>query len=378
MTPLGLASLFAGLALVGTAACVGQEDPAPLSEGPGEGIEEVVPSRPSDVGAPDPLQAIGLVVVPDLRQDTEWLGRVGELVLDPITGHLFALQPGRADVIEFTSEGSLATRFGGTRGRGPGEVQRVVDFAFRSDAVALLDRGNARVLVYGRRGRLQQEFPVPSSYRSVAFFQDRLALLPGADSAAFDLLTIRGEAAGSVGIRSDLPLGCAGAQCGMSEIPCLSCQALAVGPHLAVVNRERAEVSIFGPDGAVVFRKDFLRDDPLVASWVRADEAVRARMEAEERARSPEGVRTQVIKSYFLGASGTPAGLLLLSVVPAAEELREAGFEAWLLDPSDGSYSRFRYPRTGVGFRVAGTPDDGLYALDPSDGGIYGFHSGRR
>jgi hypothetical protein len=321
------------------------------------------------------LRALGAIAVPDLTPETTWLGQVQRLIFEPSTGSIFAMQPRRGDVVEFSVDGEYLRKFGGTLGEGPGEIRRLLDFALSPTAVALLDVGNQRVLIFDRSARLRSEFRMSHRHRAIGLLGDQIALVPGRDGRAIDLIAADGTHSHSIGLADSLPVRCGQEGCDETDRLCLSCQVVTVNDRVVVVNLDQAIVTAFAPTGDVAWKRDFQSDDPVVSGWVAEDEPVKARMQEEEAARSPSHIRTEVLKSYFLGAS-VVNDRMILAVVPSSAKLRSHGFELWELDATDGSYERYRYAQTGVGFRATGSPEEGVYALRPADSGIYAFVAG--
>jgi hypothetical protein len=149
--------------------------------------------------------------------------------------------------------------------------------------------------------------------------------------------------------------------------------------RIVLFNKDQAIITALTRDGKIAWRRDYQRDDPLLSSWVEADEPVRERMEREAASRAGSRVaRTEVIKSYFLDVEASGDDHLTVAVVPSADEFRRRGYEVWRIDARDGTYRRYGYPRPGVGFLVAGQPNDRVLALEPGTGGVFSFRSGPR
>lgn len=322
--------------------------------------------------SPPELVARGPVLVPDTSEKTEWLGQVNGIEIDVSSHELFGLQKNRANVVRFTFDGKLVATYGGRRGRGPGEITRLVDFSVSDDAVALLDRGNARVLVYDRAGRLAREFPVSPYHRSIAFFRNQIMLIPG-DTSAIDVFSRTGVHVGSLGERSDLPARCEGSGCHDAPVFCRGCEVVASASLLVVVNTDQSMITAFDASGATEWRRDFLEEDALVASWAEMDEPVVKEMQREVAGRAQGDSRTEVFKSYFMDAQASGDEIVTLAVVPSAAAFSRFGYELWLLDPVSGNYRRYRYPRQGVGYLAGGTNATGFFGIDPITGGIFRF-----
>jgi hypothetical protein len=221
-----------------------------------------------------------------------------------------------------------------------------------------------------------------STTEATAWLGESLLLMPGQDGSALDVLSVAdGEFTGTLGRWNALPLRCDDdeSQCRLEAAACRGCEVVTNRDQIVLLNTDQAILTALTVDGEIAWRRDYQRDDPLLSSWVEADEPIRERMEREEATRAPSGVaRTEVLKSYFLDVESTGDDHLIVAVVPSADEFRRRGFEVWRIDARDGTYERYGYPRPGVGFLVAGHPADRLLALEPATGGLFSFRGGQR
>lgn len=368
------------LVFAGTVACGADDGGTPRAEGE-SGVTDMS-ERTSEPGTSlaaegeggiRQLTGEGPVVVPGIRDGTEWFTTIEDIEYDEREGTLLALQRQVGHVVELTPSGRLVRRFGGRVGQGPEELNRVTSFAFSDSHLFLLDRGNTKILVYDRLGGYRDDFPVSSSYRSVAYSDERLYLLPGTSGHAVDVYSVSGERIGGIGAASTLPVRDkdSEASAGLGPALCTGCQLLALPDgSLIALGTEDGILVHYSSSGDVRRRIDFLEDDPLLAGWRAADADRLQREQQQAQAQSSE--RVVVFKTYFHGVSVDSEGRVLAAVIPSAARLRERGFEYWVMTPPDFTYRRFGYPRPTVGFYATGSGDD-VFALDTEDGGIYRF-----
>jgi hypothetical protein len=315
------------------------------------------------------------VVVPGIKDGTDWFTTIKDIEYDEAEGTLLALDRGVGHVIEFTPSGDFVRRFGGRVGDGPAELNRVVSFAFSDSSLFLLDRGNTKVLVYDRKGDYRDNFPVDGSHRSMAFSAGSLYLLPGSNGNAIDVYSSTGERVGGVGAASTLPTGDqnSGASTRLERAVCTGCQLLALPDgSLIAVGTEDGILVHYASTGEVRRRSDLLDEDPLLAGWRAADASRTQRAQQRAQAQSSSDERVEVFKTYLNGFSVDSEGRLLAAVIPSAERLERQGFEYWIIEPDEMSYRRFAYPRANVGFYATGSTRE-VFALDTEDGGIYRF-----
>lgn len=371
---------FLLLLFAGTLACGGDDGGTRRAEGE-SGVTDMS-ERTSELGtslaAEDDggirqLTEEGPVVVPGIQDGTEWFTTIEDIEYDEREGTLLGLERQVGHVVEFTPSGRLLRRFGGRVGQGPEELSRVTSFAFSDSHLFLLDRGNTKILVYDRLGDYREDFPVSSSYRSVAYSEQRLYLLPGTSGHAVDVYSVSGERIGGIGAPSTLPVRDedSEASAGVAPTLCTGCQLLALPDgSLIALGTEDGILVHYSNSGDVRRRIDFLEDDPLLAGWRAADADRLQREQQQAQAQSSE--RVVVFKTYFHGVSVDSEGRVLAAVIPSAARLRERGFEYWVMTPPGFTYRRFGYPRPKVGFYATGSGDD-VFALDTEDGGIYRF-----
>lgn len=306
------------------------------------------------------------VVVPGLDASNDWFGRVLELSRDTAAGTLLALDPQTVRVVEFTTDGTLVTIYGGSRGRGPEEIYRVAGFAFNDSLLAILDVGNQKTLLYSRSGDFEGLVSAEAQYRDVAFLGSDLLLVPGQDGAVVDVASPATPDAEleSLGEGEDLPVRCAGADCARLRSMCTGCQITAAGDSSFVItNIEESIIAVFDRSGRLRQRMDFLVDDPVIRGWHEED------LPLIQRENEESGGRTELLKTYFLSVQ--PVGDLRIgtAVAPSGPVVHESGYEYWIIDLDAGTVERYGLPRQRLGYRAVG--DGPVYALDMNDGGIY-------
>lgn len=306
------------------------------------------------------------VVVPGLDSSNHWFGRVLELSRDTSAGTLLALDPQTVRVVEFTTDGTLVTTYGGSRGRGPEEIYRVAGFAFNDSLLAILDVGNQKTLLYSRSGDFEGLVSAEAQYRDVAILGQDLLLVPGQDGAVVDVASPASPDAETVslGEGADLPVRCAGDDCARLRSMCTGCQITAAGDSSFVItNIEESVVAVFDRSGQLRQRMDFLVDDPVIRGWHEED------LPLIQRENEESGGRTELLKTYFLSVQ--PIGDLRVgtAVAPSGPVVHESGYEYWIIDLDAGTVERYSLPRQRLGYRTVG--DGPVYALNMDDGGIY-------
>lgn len=376
------ASIVLVLAIAALAACDedGPGDATNGSDGSGqvESEREAFVNRAPPPGSEDQpvrLEEEGPVIVPGLRDGTEWFGAVWTLRIDPGTGHLLALDRQVGHVAEFTPAGNLVRQYGGPSGQGPREVLRATSFAFSDSLFFLLDRGNRKVLVYDRDTGYRTNFPVRTWHKSIAVSGDRLFLLPGTDGHALDVYSTDGDELGSVGDASSLPAGASdsASRRWLERPPCGGCQLLALrNETLLAAGTEAAVMVQYSEEGEVLRRIDLFEENALLGHWRAEDESYMREQQKRARERSTSSHQVRVLKRYVHDFSLDTRGRIGATVIPSRDVLEARGYEYWIFDPADFSHRRFRYPRRNVGYLAVG---DGrsVYALDTNDSGIYRF-----
>ncbi|MFW6090080.1 MAG: hypothetical protein ACODAB_10025, partial [Gemmatimonadota bacterium] len=277
-----------------------------------------------------------------------------------------ALDPQTVRVVEFTSDGTLVTTYGGSRGRGPEEIYRPTGFAFNDSVLAVLDVGNQKTLLYSRQGIFTGIVPSAAQYRDVAMLGEDLVLVPGQDGALVDVASPAESdvALESMGDAADLPVRCDGEDCPRLRSMCTGCQIAAAGDSSFVItNIEESIIAVFDRSGQLLQRMDFLVDDPVVRGWHEEDLPL-IRQENEE-----SGGRTELLKTYFLSVQPVGEMRIGTAVAPSGPVVHESGYEYWLIDLDAGTVERYGLPRQRLGYRAVG--DGPVYALDMNDGGIY-------
>lgn len=353
-------SLLLAVTVVLAASCAGDR-------GVDEAEESSIPDDGMEVSAPEPLADPVPVLVPGLDEETSWFGLVQDLRFDTLTGNLLALDAQGGRVVEFSSSGNLVTSYGGTKGQGPDEVSRLVDFAFNDSTLVLLDAGNTKTLIYSRTGEFRRSQPVGSGYRSVALHGNRLLYVPGTAGVA-DARAVSapdGDQPRSLGSSSDLPIRCEGEEeCASLRRVCTGCEVLSVNDSVfAIANLEQSMIATFTSDGERTKLVDLLRDDPVLREWQEQDRAF------IEQANAESGGRTVTLKTYFFGFEPLGGWGIASAVAPSGPMFRERGYEYWIIDLRTWARHRFTYPEKDLGLKVAGF--DPLYALNREDGGIY-------
>lgn len=321
------------------------------------------------------LVEVGPVIVPGLRDGTEWFGAVRALRIDPGTGQLLTLDHQVGRVTEFTPSGNLVRHYGGPSGQGPREVRRATSFAFSDSLLFLLDRGNRKVLVYDRDAGYRANFPVQPWHKSIALSGERLFLLPGTDGHALDIYSSDGEALGSVGNASSLPAGASDSAVTdhLDRPLCGGCQLLALrNETLLAAGTEAAVMVQYSEEGEVLRRIDLFEENELLAHWRAQDEDHLRTMQAEARERSSSSHRVRVLKQYVNGFSVDTEGRLVATVIPSTDVYNSRGYEYWIFDPTSFSHRRYGYPRPDVGYFATGD-EESIYALETEDGGIHRF-----
>lgn len=306
------------------------------------------------------------VVVPGLDSTNNWFGRVLELSHDSATGNLLALDPQRVRIVEFTTDGTLVTTYGGSRGRGPEDIYRPAGFAFNDSLLAILDVGNQKTLLYSRSGDFEGIVSAAAQYRDVAILGEELLLVPGRDGALVDVASPAEPDAPveSVGAGADLPVRCEGVDCPQLRSMCTGCQVTAASDSSFVItNIEQSIVAVFDRSGELQQRMDFLVDDPVIRGWHQED------LPLIQRENEESGGRTELLKTYFLSVQPIADSRLGTAVAPSGPVVHESGYEYWIIDLAAGTVERYGFPRQKLGYRAVG--DGPVYALDMEDGGIY-------
>lgn len=375
-------TLVVGLSLAALAAC-DADDPGDATDG-SDGFTQVEAERRSGVDRPPPpgwddnpvrLQEDGPVIIPGLRDGTEWFGAVRVLRIDPGTGHLLTLDRHGGRVAEFTPSGKLIRQYGGPGGQGPREVRRATSFTFSDSVLFLLDRGNRKVLVYDRDTGYRASFPVQPWHKSIALSGERLFLLPGSGGFALDVYSTEGEELGNVGDAASLPAGESDSTVSdqLDRPICGGCQLLALRSEtLLAAGTEAAVLVQYSEEGEVLRRIDLFEENALLSHWRAEDEDHLRTLQVKARERSTSSHQVRVLKRYVHGFSLDTRGRVGVTAIPSRDVLEARGYEYWSFDPDDFSYQRYRYPRRKVGYLAVG---DGrsIYALDTNDSGIYRF-----
>lgn len=310
------------------------------------------------------------VVVPDTTPDSEWLERVGQLGFDADRRRVLVLNQGSSGVVEFTLEGRFIQRFSRGAGAGPGEIGRAARFAFNEDILVILDHGNGKLVVFGRRdGSYRRDRTLPRRYSDLTLAPsgDVAYLVPGAPGHAVDVLDLASGAVESRGSLADLPLSCDRADCTPRRELCRGCRIQAVGDSLLVVlNRDVATLVTFDLEGTARARLPFSEVHPLLRRWREEDEPLL------REARAADGPNALTLKVYFTDIGVALDGRVVVPVVPSRRQWERRGNELWLVDPITGRHSRYVYPRRQVGFWAVFTGRE-VIAFDADDDGVHLF-----
>ena len=276
-----------------------------------------------------------MLVVPDTTPESDWLSIADAVRYDPGSGMLFIVDPLRGRVAEADTLGALVHLYGAGIGEGPHEVRELTDFSFSPSHVVFLDRGNRKVMVYPCGASRVDPLPVSTAYRSIALTPEETILVaPGIGAHAVDVYSTAGDLTGGIGEFEELPVRCApDDDCERVRRMCLGCEVRVVGDVVLVMNTETDLLTIFGTEGRPTRSVDLRARIPRLREWIATDEPILARMQEDSDARPiGPGVVSVVFKSYFDNPHASPDGRLALSVNPAAPELRESGYQYWLLD----------------------------------------------
>lgn len=311
-----------------------------------------------DLSSAAPLRFTRTVAEPGVGDDPVWISLPGRLLYDPDSRTLFTRQWRDAAVHEFDRDGGHVRTYGGREGEGPGEIKSLRSFAITRDLVAAHDAGSTKLLLFSRRdGTLMHELQLNRLVSDFTFVGDTaIALVPGSEYAAFDLLGLEGDLLGSLGDGGFLAVG--SCHCVIRD--------LGEG-RLVVVQTNLAEGRLLDLDGNLVGAFGFDRLATVLAEWSE-DFRETLRLEGAAIAEGGSG-RVSSGKNWIGEVVPLPDGEFYVTVVP--ERLRERPIELWRLDASARVVARFAFDRTLIGSKAAGFPT--VYGVGITDGGIHEF-----
>ncbi|WP_420635580.1 hypothetical protein [Candidatus Palauibacter sp.] len=316
------------------------------------------------------LRTEALLAAPDTTADSDWLSVTTDMRYDVDLDVLFLMDMFNASLVEIDTLGSLLSMYGGTKGRGPAEIGELVDFAFSSEWVLLLDRPNRKVMVYPRRKPMLDVFPLSSVYRSIALREDGIILLaPGADSSAVDLYTFAGERVGGIGRTEDLPVRCQSTDgCVRDRRLCMGCKVREAGGVVYIHNEEDNMASILdGVGGAELI--DLQERIPQLGQWVLMDEPYMRAAQDAARERSSARVVVVAFKRYLTNVHALADGRVAFSVNPARPIYSRTGYQYWLVDLETFEVETIMFTNPAQGRLATGWPT--VYAVNRDDYGIY-------
>jgi hypothetical protein len=312
----------------------------------------------ADLSVATPMDFVRTVAEPGVGDGSEWLSRPTRIRYDAGSGTLFALEWADAAVQEFTTSGDYVRTYGGVRGEGPGEIKNIRTFDLGAEFVAVFDGGASKVLLFDRQdASLIQEMILGRMIWDMTVVGDTaIAIVPGSDNAAFDLLDLEGNVLAQAGDGGFLNPGFC--RCVIRDI---------ADERVVIVQTERAEGRVLGLDGNLHTAFGFYELADVLARWSEDfRESVRqlGRMAAESGSGRIIGGKNFVGEVVSLG-NGTFYAIL----VP--EKTDEEPLELWVMDRDARVVERHAFGRTRVGGFADGFPT--VYGVGFSDSSIHKF-----
>lgn len=307
------------------------------------------------------LQQQRSVVAPSVVDDSQWIAHPARLRYDPATETLFALDRMYQAIVEFDESGRLVRRLG-HRGEGPGELRNVRSYALGKHHVVVLDSGNGKIVVFRRDASGFDEFSFIRFASDLTMLGDSiLAIVPGDDGHAFQLLTLTGEELGSHGDGTWL------------RRPCRFCFIRQLASEkLVIIEGEGPEGRILGLDGSVRGAFGFHSLHDVLATWREDFRATLRRagvsVAGGGRGRVPSG------KGFVIDVDIVEGGGFNVVAVP--ERLDEEPREVWRLDEKGVVTQRLQFDRVGVGADIAGYPQ--VFVLGVGDASVYEYREASR
>ncbi|WP_420634878.1 hypothetical protein [Candidatus Palauibacter sp.] len=329
----------AALASIGLAAC-------------GDSAERADPS----LDRPLELTWVRTVLQPDTLEATAWVGRLTQLLHDPRTGHLLALDRDDQRIVEFTIDGQFLGSFG-RRGGGPGELDNLFAFGASADHVTALDNGNGKLVIFGRVSHeTATEIRLGRAVRDITTVGDTLiAVLPGPEGSLFELFHSDGRRLGSFGDGGFLGGWCSG------------CSITYIGDGLLVVVKPAVpEGRIYRLDGTMLEAFAFTELAPVLTRW-REDFLEKIRQASRMVAVGAEG-RIAAGKLWVGKPSPLNGGSFLMSAHP--ENMDRNPSELWELDYRGRVTKRYIFAHTWLGSPTVSSAHiytisrDGRFAID--------------
>jgi hypothetical protein len=235
-----------------------------------------------------------------------------------------------------------------------------------------LDNRNRRITVFDRSGNYLSSFRLQRGYDEIAMLgSDRIVLMPGSDSAAFDFYRIDGEFLGARGRLEDLPK-CVEDGCDLTSWECFDCSLAVIGDSIITVAEGiTPQLTVFDTAGAKVHSVSFANLD-FMNDW---------KIESKQRIRDHDKIRranSLEFKSFFANVSDMGRGRLSLAIIPARSYLREHGHELWVFKPfaDPGEIVRYGYSSVDDGFSAI-VNDTTVFAVSGGDVKQYAFPRAR-
>jgi hypothetical protein len=317
------------------------------------------PTDATDLSVAVPMDFVRTVAAPQVDDVDPWLSQPSRIRYDGASGTLFTREWADVSVQEFSRSGEHIREYGGVRGEGPGEIDNMRTYDIGPDYVVIHDGGGAKILRFDRRdASLISEFSLGRMVYDMTVVGDTaIALIPGTDGSAFDLLDLDGNPLASAGDGGFLTSGIC--RCLIRDIG---------AGRVVIVRTTLAEGRVLSLDGHLREAFGFHELAHVLAQW---SEDFREKLR-EMGTRIAEGAPGRVASGryYVSEVVGLGDGTFYAILVP--EKTHEEPLEIWVMDRKARVSGRYAYQRTRVGAHADGFPT--VFGVGFDDGSIHEFH----